>query len=102
MGPACHRGDEGPVGSREQDDERLDKVRVGRGLDTGGKLLGRQRAGGPDAPWLGCCPAGTDNRARCGGSDGGLFPVARGIAIGCCRAQHLRAGIGACLSGPGR
>lgn len=47
-GPACHRGGEGPVVSREQDDERLDKVRAGRGCGAGGELLGRQRACGGD------------------------------------------------------
>ncbi len=46
MGPAYHRGGERAVESREQDDERLDKVRDGRGPDTGGELLGWQRAGG--------------------------------------------------------
>ncbi|MNH01504.1 hypothetical protein D3C79_607250 [compost metagenome] len=46
------QGGEGPkIG--EQDDEILDQIRVGRGLDTGDELLGRQCAGGADAPWPG-------------------------------------------------
>ena len=53
MGPACHRGDEGPVGAREQDDERLDKVRAGRGRGADGEFLGGQRAGGGDLPQAG-------------------------------------------------
>ncbi len=39
------QGGKGPVRG-EQDDEILDQIRAGRGLDTGGELLGRQRAGG--------------------------------------------------------
>ena len=34
------QGGEGPKRG-EQDDEILDQIRVGRGLDTGGELLGR-------------------------------------------------------------
>lgn len=45
-GPACHRGGEGAVGSREQDDERLDEVRIGRGPGADGEFLGWQCAGG--------------------------------------------------------
>ncbi len=49
-GPACRRGGEGAVGSREQDDERLDEVRIGRCPGADGEFLGRQRAGGGDGP----------------------------------------------------
>lgn len=68
MGPACHRGDEGPVGAREQDDEGLDKVRAGRGRGADGEFLGGQRAGGGDV------------------ADAGERPCLRG------RGQLLRAG----------
>ncbi|VXA87083.1 hypothetical protein AERO8C_50014 [Aeromonas veronii] len=59
-GPACHRGGEGAVGSREQDDERLDEVHIGRSRGADGKFLGRQRAGGGDRAQAGerpclCC-----------------------------------------------
>ena len=47
---------------REQEDDIVDQIRAGRGLDTGGELLGRQRAGGADAPWHGWRPAGADSR----------------------------------------
>ncbi len=99
-GPGLPQGGEGPTRG-EQEDKILDQIRVGRGLDTGGELLGRQRAGGADAPWHGWRPAGADSRQG-GTPDGGPFPAAGCSAIGCCRAQHLRAGIGGCLSGPGR
>ena len=46
----------------EQEDDIVDQIRAGRGLDTGGELLGRQRAGGADAPWHGWRPAGADSR----------------------------------------
>ena len=52
-GPVCHRGGEGAVGSREQDDERLDEVRIGRGRGADGEFLGWQRAGGGDLPQTG-------------------------------------------------
>lgn len=97
-GPACHRGGEGAVGSREQDDERLDEVHIGRGSGAGGELLGRQRAGGADAPWPGCCRAGAANHPGCGDPDGCPFPASRGSAISCCRAQHFRAWIAAFYS----
>ena len=55
-GPTCHRGGEGAVGSREQDDERLDEVWIGWGCGADGELLGRQRAGGGDRAQAGKRP----------------------------------------------
>ncbi|MND72013.1 hypothetical protein D3C77_233330 [compost metagenome] len=87
-------GGKGPK-RREQDDESVDQIRAGRGLDTGGELLGRQRAGGGDAPWPGWRLAGAANRPGCASPDGCPFPASGRIAIGCCRAQHFRTWIAA-------
>ncbi len=89
-GPACHRGGEGPVRG-EQDDEIVDQIRVGRGLDTGGELLGRQCAGGGDAPWPGWRLTGADSRLGCGSPDGRPFLVSGEFAVDCCREWYLRA-----------
>lgn len=100
MGPIA-TGWRGPTRG-EQDNEILDQIRAGRGLDTGGELLGRQRAGGGDAPWHGWRPAGAASRPGCGAPDGHSFAAAEGSAIGCCRAWHLRELIPAFLTRPGR
>ena len=75
----------------EQDDEIVDQIRVGRGLDTGGELLGRQCAGGGDAPWPGWRLTGADSRLGCGSPDGRPFLVSGEFAVDCCREWYLRA-----------
>lgn len=82
----------------EQDDEILDQIRAGRGLDTGGELLGRQRAGSSDTPLPGWCRAGADSRPGCGSPEWHLFLVSGESAVCCYRAQHFRAWIAAFYS----